>query len=62
MQPRVQDGYINAITQGFTPPLLISWVLQLKPSDEYPLSALMGHRGAGISGAVASITIGLGVS
>ena len=33
-----------------------------KPSDEYPLLHLGGHRGAGISGAVASRTIGLGVS
>ena len=33
-----------------------------KPTDEYPLLHLGGHRGAGISGAVASRTIGLGVS
>ena len=34
-----------------------------KPTDEYPLFALGGHRGgAGISGAVASRTIGLGTS
>ena len=33
-----------------------------KTTDEYPLLHLGGHRGAGISGAVASRTIGLGVS
>ena len=33
-----------------------------KPTDEYPLSALGGHHGARISGAVASRTIGLGTS
>ena len=33
-----------------------------KPTDEYPLLHLEGHRGARISGAVASRTIGLGVS
>ena len=32
------------------------------PTGEHPLSALVGHRGAGISGAVASRIIGLGVS
>ena len=34
-----------------------------KPTDEYPLLHLGGHRGgAGISGAVASLTIDLGTS
>ena len=33
-----------------------------KPTDEYPLLHLGGHRGARISGAVASRTIGLSVS
>ena len=33
-----------------------------KPTDEYPLLHLGGHCGARISGAVASRTIGLGVS
>ena len=33
-----------------------------KPTDEFPSLHLGGHHGAGISGAVASRTIGLGVS
>ena len=61
MQLRAQDGYIDAITQGCTSSLLISWVLQAHMIS-IPTLHLGGHRGAGISGAVASRTIGLGVS
>ena len=43
-------------------PHLFSSRRSCKPTDEYPLLHLGGHRGARISGAVASRTIGLGVS
>ena len=60
MQLRAQDGYIDAITQAV--PHLFSSRGFCKPTDEYPLLHLGGHRGARISGAVASRTIGLSVS
>ena len=62
MQLRARDGYIDAITQGCTPCTSPHLVGLASPQMSIPTLHLGGHRGAGISGAVASRTIGLGVS
>ena len=62
MQLRARDGYIDAINHAGLYPTSPHLVGLASPQMSIPTLHLGGHRGAGISGAVASRTIGLGVS